>query len=940
MPDTPSSASFVWCDDQGTGRNLYVLFRRSFRLSRIPSKAELTLFADTRYRLRVNGRIVAYGPGRFVPAHPQFDCCDLAPWLQEGDNVVAVEVNSYGACSFQAMPDSIGGFVAWGSWETGDGEKLDLSTPGDWTCMRSDAMDRDAHTYSFAQGPVEILDTRILPPRWDQPGSADKGWERPVPLARQDAWGPLELRRVPALDLLPITPANVVRAAPIVNGEQRIICRVRSPEGAATKRNNVRVRFCYASWVFSPSEQSVDVGLFWGPHYLNGTELRGSSDPRRGNRTNVRADFQSGWNLLYGEVEVLSEIWGLLIGLPEEAGLSARAERDLSCPDALLYSTPLREPDFNRARPQIPTDAAQLRAIEVEWHRLPIGAQMPMPAREFAWDLPSDPILENSHDAFPLRLDPSAHREWTVVADMAAEFLGHISVDLEAPCGTIIDVASDERLRPDGALALYTSNPFTNSTDRIITSGGRATHEFFHTRGGRYLQVTLRFPEGSEPSAVLHQVSVRRAQVMVDRSGSFSCSDPILNWAWQTGFATLQACVEETYLDCPWRERGLYLGDALVEFRVHRSFSRDLSVARRSIELFAQAQVAGGQVPCVVPSHHLIPHEDFTQIWVLLLHDYWAWTGDLSLAETYWPRVEGLVSLDLESAPSGLWNAVETRVFVDWGATPDSKRGLENACLNAFRIRALECASNLAEARGLDPSSWRERASSLRAAFQDRLWWEDRDRFAAARSPEGDGFLDTPSLHANVLALAWDLGTPEQMRRIESWVLDALARNCAEACTHDQGSGHLELYFQHYAYLALYRRGHFRQAEALIQAHWGTMMRSGAWTAWEAMSRGWRGTGSLCHAWSCAPVWVMSAEILGLSPATPGNLDHLRVSPTGETIDWAAGEFPHPRGTVSVRWRVDGAFLRVSLGLPPGVTCEVVPRGRLADLRLCLAPSL
>ena len=297
-------------------------------------------------------------------------------------------------------------------------------------------------------------------------------------------------------------------------------------------------------------------------------------------------------------------------------------------------------------------------------------------------------------------------------------------------------------------------------------------------------------------------------------------------------------------------------------------------------------------------------------------------------------------SLDLESAPSGLWNAVETRVFVDWGATPDSKRGLENACLNAFRISALECASNLAEARGLDPSSWRERASSLRAAFQDRLWWEDRDRFAAARSPEGDGFLDTPSLHANVLALAWDLGTPEQMRRIESWVLDALARNCAEACTHDQGSGHLELYFQHYAYLALYRRGHFRQAEALIQAHWGTMMRSGAWTAWEAMSRGWRGTGSLCHAWSCAPVWVMSAEILGLSPATPGNLDHLRVSPTGETIDWAAGEFPHPRGTVSVRWRVDGAFLRVSLGLPPGVTCEVVPRGRLADLRLCLAPSL
>ena len=50
------------CD--GAGRNRYVAFRRAFALGEPSKTAMFHLFADTRYRLIVNGETVCHGPAR------------------------------------------------------------------------------------------------------------------------------------------------------------------------------------------------------------------------------------------------------------------------------------------------------------------------------------------------------------------------------------------------------------------------------------------------------------------------------------------------------------------------------------------------------------------------------------------------------------------------------------------------------------------------------------------------------------------------------------------------------------------------------------------------------------------------------------------------------------------------------------------------------------
>lgn len=157
---------FVWCDTAGTGRNVFVLFRRSLNLAGVPSKhmrqAMLHLFADTRYRLWVNGEVVAYGPARFLPTHPEYDSVDIRPWLRRGPNAVVVEANSFGESSNDSMP-SVGGFVAWGKVQTDRGA-IGLGTPGEWKMCRCDAWDADAPLYSFSQA--------IARTRWGLTGTA------------------------------------------------------------------------------------------------------------------------------------------------------------------------------------------------------------------------------------------------------------------------------------------------------------------------------------------------------------------------------------------------------------------------------------------------------------------------------------------------------------------------------------------------------------------------------------------------------------------------------------------------------------------------------------------------------------------------------------------------------------------------------------------------
>lgn len=872
MADFAGSA-FIWADGPATPRrNEFVVFVRRFTLEARPDHFSISLFADTRYRLWVNSSLIGCGPARFFTQHPEYDAFDIAHALAEGENEIVVEVNWFGASSFQTMPDGQAGFIAAGGIQ-GCG----LETPGEWLAFNTEEWDSQAPAYSFAQGPVEMRDLRLASQRTPAKVVVLDGARCPWPKPEPPTGTPLPFNLVQAGQ-----PAAQGGLAPsILRGFNAVDSRQNQPGSLEWKGRP----FCgFEAHIWSPRNQEVEMECFWSEQLLNGQPVAAVYDARSGNHGSARVRLNKGWNHLFGSFEVLTEIWCWLTGFPPDSGVSMHATQDKEDPNAFLVSPVMQE----RPKPEGGRDG---------WRKESGDPMLCTPARVTAWN----------------RLVPGAEPPCVFVHKVEGEFLGHIRLDVEGPAGTIVDVTTDDWQKEDGTAWLYLSNPFCDTTDRFILSGGRQTLDLFHPRGGKVIQATLRSP--GEP-AKLHGMSILSRQIWAGQAPQFSCGDPVLDWTWKAAFRTLTSSTDDAYSDCPWRERGSYIGDSLVSLHLSFLLTHDLRTPGRTLAAFGRGQREDGMLAGCAPAWLRATHEDFTLIWVLAIRDWINQTGSLDLPRQVLPCLKRIwASPAWKRGESGLFNLNGTRAFFDWGIIPSERIGDGNAGINILLAAAAKASGEILSALG-EPDSVSGLAQELEKAIFAELWHTGEGRLLAGMGQE------TPALHANVLALWSGLGAPEQRASILDYLEPRLLSNLSTGLASGEGKGHLELYFMHYLLPALAEMGRPDLAETMIQDHYGYLMSLGDDTLPECFNRVSQGGGSRCHTWSGAPAVYAARYVLGLRPLGP---NRLLFSPIVHGISQARGEVCHGAGTASAEWRrVDGRIVgRVQA--PDGVVVEPGP---------------
>lgn len=902
------SPRFIWLPDSFpmSGRNIFAAFRRDFALETLPSVLLLHIFADTRYILEINGRFAGGGPSRFVTSHPEFDSIDIAPFLQHGENHILVTVNFYGASSFQTMPDGRPGFIAWG-----EGEGIDLSTPGGWFAAPLAEWRQDAPVFSFAQGPVEIRDTRTGSP---------ENWFRPAVLPGESCpWGALAPYSGRPFDHAEILPAVIEVAGSLQSPGRIIACMTESTRPVLRKKSATRSPGFSAAavWIHSQSERAISLYCFWTDLFLNGKPVEPANPEEAsslGNCQQVRLDLKQGWNLLACSFEILGEFWPCMLGFPEDPELELRGLPDFDCPFPIAVAA-----GVSSTRPPLPSP--EDRCLPEGWELRDGKPPNLTPARICAWDRLATVACKNTPATLLPEMSPIEASAATWCLRFTGEFLGHPVVEVEAPEGAVLDVICDDWQTRDGTLALYRSNPFTDSADRFVLRGGRQQVALFHTRGGKFLQVTLRAPDGAPARLSLNKVFVRSRQTSGKSGASLRTSLRIFDWAFKAAATTLECSTSGAYSDCPWRERGMYIGDALVNMHQDMILFNDHRTARRMLHQFAQARREDGFLPACAPAWLRYSFTDYTLLWIVALRDFWTLTGDSATADELWPVVEGIWNSPAWSGhPSGLFNARGGELFIDWGVLPDERIGEGNAVLNLFRFEALRASSQLAAAIGREDSARRfhKEAGRLSDAIFETLWLEADGRLA----PLIGG--STPALHANTLALAFGAGTESQRRRILAFLEPLLLRNFENGISRGQFSGHLELYFFHFLLPALAVHGRPDLAENLVSEHYGYLESLGDDTLPECFCRVSQAVGSRCHSWSGAPATYAGRHILGIQILEPGNPSRLLFKPSVATISSAAGSIAHPAGRIEVEWEKlpDGAFI-AHWSAPEGV--EIVP---------------
>ena len=907
-------APFVWPNNGIEPRMAHAYFRREFSLTGVPPSALLHLYADTNYHLFVNGEHVGFGPARAYPEFPEYDTYNLSVLFQPGPNVIAVHVLHVGVPTFHNLPGKAG-FVAWG--EVGE---QSLSTESGWLCRLADGFERDTAIYSFAQAPIQIYDERLDAPGWNSPGRPEGDWQPAVPVSNQDAWGEMRPRSIPLLTQDVTLPNVLLGAHAHVDDEEIVSFRVHQTPDEDNSYPPANAFAC--TYVHSPRSQSVTVGTYWGDHFLNGKRLE--QQPQRADQT-LRNDavfeMNEGWNFLFISYGMVQGIWEMHLAVPQEAGLTFSARRGAS-QDVFLTAGPMpklkAEALLRDGLPSAPEDAG------LSWTPQPGLSYAASPQKALAWAKFGPPL---SHPAWQVRdFTVPAGQPTSLVFDMGREVLGRLFIDYDAPAGTVIEVGHAETLRngrPEyGKMALMSDG------ERQIARGGPGRLETFFPRGFHYLHVAV---SGHDAPMTIKTIGAVSQVYPYTQVGRFECSDPFFNTLWEYGWNTLRLCSEDVITDCPWRERTLYAGDLLPETATALAVSGDPRLPRRCVELFLQSQNSetGGLQSMAPIRRDRTPLGDYPLITVIIADWICRYSHDVALARRCAPVFrQMLAGFAPFRGEDGLY-VLEGEVFLDW--TDMTKSGPVCA-LNALAVRALDAWASLLTLIGEDAEAARATAlaGQTSRAISQQFWDGEKGAFADTLQ---DGALENSHY---VLSTAWPmlagLTSADQDERGLAHIAETLSHFEASECSRFTSP-----YGMFYVLGALYEKGAAGLAEESMRRLYSDMITHPTGTLWEVFHQQW----SLCHAWASAPTYYLSTRALGVRLGFPDltDLDTVLIAPEAETLDWARGVVPHPRGLVSVEWAVRGSCLVLSFAAPEGVEVVVQPRGRLASLRLCLNTS-
>ena len=198
-PKTDWKAKYIWDSSDGSEKNVWMSFRKSFDLSEAPEKLTAFVSADSKYWLYVNGENVVFEGG--VKRGPTidgsyFDTVEIGAYLKPGKNVISALVWYWGKDKNYSCTDSgKAGFL----FEAGK-----IISDRSWKVCRNAAYRNDKSAsqpnYRLPESSI-YYDARLELGDWLSPDFDDSAWENAAENGTGgcEPWGKLFPRGIPLL---------------------------------------------------------------------------------------------------------------------------------------------------------------------------------------------------------------------------------------------------------------------------------------------------------------------------------------------------------------------------------------------------------------------------------------------------------------------------------------------------------------------------------------------------------------------------------------------------------------------------------------------------------------------------------------------------------------------------------------------------------------------
>jgi hypothetical protein len=219
-------------------------------------------------------------------------------------------------------------------------------------------------------------------------------------------------------------------------------------------------------------------------------------------------------------------------------------------------------------------------------------------------------------------------------------------------------------------------------------------------------------------------------------------------------------------------------------------------------------------------------------------------------------------------------------------------------------------------------SGYARRADALAGAINKYFWDEKakcwNDGYDLAKKEQ----INEMSQHMNALAVLLTLHPESRHKIAREILLKSANAKRPKVLTASP-------FFYAYVLQAMADAGLREEAVEIIREKWGAMIDQGATTFWEMWESGVHL--SRCHAWSAAPLYLLTENVLGVTPVEPG-WRRVRIAPMAAKLEFAKGVVPSPLGRIIVEWeKVGDDQLAVRVELPQGMEADFV--GPLGETR-------
>lgn len=438
--------------------------------------------------------------------------------------------------------------------------------------------------------------------------------------------------------------------------------------------------------------------------------------------------------------------------------------------------------------------------------------------------------------------------------------------------------------------------------DTIVLNGDELVYEPFWYRTMRFLKIEI---EAKEEAVTFYRPIFRKTGYPLQSTAWISSSEPWVEQVYQMCVRTLESCMMETYMDCPFWEQMQYPMDTRLQALFTYSCSTDTLLAKKALRDFHDSMLPDGLIQGRAPSNPKQIISTFSLYYIFMIQEYYEQTGDVSVLKRYRADVDQILEYyDRHVGTSGLVENLGFWDFVDWqeswndsfGRPAAVKKG-PSTIINLMYALALETGAKICSESGRTAlkEEYKMRQSAILQQIQEQCWDETRGMYR-----EGPDY-------------------PEFSQHAQSWaVLNHLVEGEAAAKVMQKTFEEpdvLRCYFS--TCYELFRACEVAGCYDLTQQQmdwWIHLLDEHCTTCPETPSN----SRSECHAWSALPMYELICVMAGIRQKE-GNPEEIVVTPHLGTLPDLEGEAASEKGMIAFSYhQVDGK-MEYRLTLPEGL---------------------